>query len=275
MPTIPSLRTKLSSLLLQRRLVTFLPSCSFRSLYQGAFRRGSHILDHAYILQTLIAQAQSKSQRLFVCFLDLRKAYNSVISSLLFHRLHTLGLPLRFIALLSRLYSSAHACVRTSSGLLDLFHPTCGVRQGDPLSPDLFNLFLDPLAAHLLATPSLDPPFLGPTPIPLLLFADDTCLISLSASGLEASLDAAHAFVSPLFLTVRLLLWSSMTLLPVASLPTFSPIQALPYPLLLPIVILVSYSIADPPSLLVYPLSPLVAPVVFAAFAFIARSSAC
>lgn len=104
-------------------------------------------------MQTLIAQALSQSRRLFVCCLDLCNVNGYVFPSFFIPRPQTVGLPFDFIDLLSRLYSSPQACVRASSVLSPLFHPTCGVCQGNPPSLDLFNLllglFCSPLSRHI------------------------------------------------------------------------------------------------------------------------------
>ena len=59
-----------------------------------------------------------------------------------------------------------------------------GVKQGCPLSPTLFALYVDGLQKHFLGTADIDVPTLMGVMLPLLLYADDLILMSESASGL-------------------------------------------------------------------------------------------
>ena len=58
-----------------------------------------------------------------------------------------------------------------------------GVKQGCPLSPTLFGLYVDGLEKHLLATAGIDAPELMRSLVPLLLYADDLILMSTSQEG--------------------------------------------------------------------------------------------
>ena len=79
-----------------------------------------------------------------------------------------------------------------------------GVKQGCPLSPTLFGLFVDGLEKHLLNTPGIDAPELIDTPIPLMLYADDLILMSTTEAGLQRQLDALSSFCAERQLTVNL-----------------------------------------------------------------------
>ena len=79
-----------------------------------------------------------------------------------------------------------------------------GVKQGCPLSPTLFGLYVDGLEKHLLETADIDAPTLMGVMVPLLLYADDLILMSESASGLQKQLDALASFCEQHQLTVNL-----------------------------------------------------------------------
>ena len=79
-----------------------------------------------------------------------------------------------------------------------------GVKQGCPLSPTLFGLYVDGLEKHLLETADIDAPTLMGVMVPLLLYADDLILMSESASGLQKQLDALASFCEELQVTVNL-----------------------------------------------------------------------
>jgi hypothetical protein len=76
-----------------------------------------------------------------------------------------------------REYAHIRACVKTPEGLTAIFQSEMGVKQGCPLSPTLFGLFLDPLE-ELLLQGNVDAPFIGDQAVPAQFFADDSQLIS-------------------------------------------------------------------------------------------------
>lgn len=91
----------------------------------------------------------------------------------------------RILDIIKSLYAHDSAAVRTSQGLSAIFRCLMGVKQGCPLSPTLFGLFVDGLEKHLLNTPGIDAPELIDTLIPLLLYADDLILMSTTEAELQ------------------------------------------------------------------------------------------
>lgn len=73
------------------------------------------------------------------------------------------------------------------------FHPTCGVRQGDPLSPLLFNLVLDCLIRQINNTPigiNIDGLKLS-----ISAYADDLILFASTKQGLQMNVDRASSIL--------------------------------------------------------------------------------
>ena len=96
-------------------------------------------------------------------------------------------------------------CVRLAGDLGTPFPADMGVKQGDPLSPLLFGLFIDRcerfLASHCPSVGSnITPELLAR----VLLYADDLVLLSQDASGLQALLDTLHTFCKANHLTVNI-----------------------------------------------------------------------
>ena len=83
-----------------------------------------------------------------------------------------------------------------------MFPCSKGVKQGDTLSPLLFNLYINDLPDALANTP--DPPLLNDTLVRILLYADDALLLSLSKEGLQSSLDKLSEYCKKWKLEVNL-----------------------------------------------------------------------
>ena len=116
--------------------------------------------------------------------------------------------PLLMARLLSKLHNAITGlCVFKKVppvGLSEIFRCLMGVKQGCPLSPTLFGLYVDGLEKHLLETAGIDAPQLIDTLVPLLLYADDLILMSTSKEGLQRQLDALATFCEQRQLTVNL-----------------------------------------------------------------------
>ena len=79
---------------------------------------------------------------LFLCFIDLKKAYNSVDRTLLWQALARFGTPPQIIEVIHQFYDGMRACVRSDDGRCsEWFEVAQELRQGCVLSPLLFNVF--------------------------------------------------------------------------------------------------------------------------------------
>ena len=90
------------------------------------------------------------------------------------------------------MYQNTTACVKLPLGLTDTFNINLGIRQGDCLSPILFNLFINDISS--IFTNDCNPVALGQCNVNYLLFADDLLMLSESASGLQHSLNNLDSY---------------------------------------------------------------------------------
>ena len=107
------------------------------------------------------------------------------------------------VEVIQAMYDGDTACVRTPEGLTTSFRCNIGVKQGCPLSPNLFGLYLDELEKILLEVPNNEAPTIAGIQVPLLLYADDLTLLSSSQRSLQNLLDRLHAFCEDRGLTVN------------------------------------------------------------------------
>jgi hypothetical protein len=135
---------------------------TIRAKGQAGFRRDHRTTDHIFTLEACRLQATIRGRRLYTCFVDFAKAFDSVSRSLLFSRLSAVGLPLRLISAVESYYAATQCRVRADGKFSPYFPYTIGVKQGCPLSPTLFGVFIDFfedfIAARLTAAPADNPP---------------------------------------------------------------------------------------------------------------------
>jgi hypothetical protein len=100
--------------------------------------------------------------------------------------LEGLGISGRILECLRSMYRQDQAYLHhPEEGLTPTFLCRIRVKQGCPLSPFLFSLFIDGLEKRLNALEGDAPPMLGQLAVHLLLNADDLALMSHIPSGLQ------------------------------------------------------------------------------------------
>lgn len=94
--------------------------------------------------------AKRSSKPFFAVSLDLRKAFDSVSHAAIFAALDARGVPARTQEVIREMYTNA-STTYWSGGITDDIRVRVnrGIKQGDPLSPFLFNCVLDPLLEQL------------------------------------------------------------------------------------------------------------------------------
>jgi hypothetical protein len=146
------------------------------------------------VLNTVLDAAIDQGQKLHACFVDFQKAFDSVPRPKLWTRLAELGMHGPALAAVRAMYNNVQCAVRSSNGLSKPFPSLLGVKQGCPLSPLLFGLFIDPLESHLRRIAVQDQPVLSGQAVPCLMFADDVVLLALTVTGMQLLLQALECF---------------------------------------------------------------------------------
>jgi hypothetical protein len=143
--------------------------------------------------------------KLYLCAVDFEKAFDSVDRKLLWDALQHAGIGGTMLRAIQAMYADVPVCVNTAEGLSGCFQSVLGVKQGCPLSPLLFGIFLDDFEKYLLsnAAEAATLPSLAGCTVPPLLFADDMFLIALTPAGLNTQLEALQAYCDSKKLTVN------------------------------------------------------------------------
>jgi hypothetical protein len=175
---------KMFSLILNQRLVNYLNVNDIYSDYQFGFRQNRQTSDNIFILNEVMRKYRTEGKKLYVCFIYFRKAFDKVDRTALMLKLLNVGIGGTFYQSIKSMYSKNLVSVKVDSGRTAYFECTQGVRQGDGLSPTLFNVFVNDLVPILLNT-ECEPAMYGNVPMGCLLYADDLIIISESQNGFE------------------------------------------------------------------------------------------
>ena len=160
---------------------------------QTGFKKGHRTADHIFVLKTIIDKiVRNDKQKLFVAFIDFRKAYDRVNRTLLFLKLQRIGLKGLFYRNIKNLSSVVSYLVKCHGGHLEAIHSKYGLKQGRVLSPILFNLYIDDIKE--IFDSSCDPVCILKKPLSHFLYADDLALISTTQSGLNNCLAKLEKF---------------------------------------------------------------------------------
>lgn len=153
---------------------------------QAGFRRTYSTIDHIFTLTQLIEKFSEYGKKLYVAFIDYCKAFDSIKHEPLWLALQTQGVENRYIEILKEIYKNSKAVVKLE-GKGEPFDIRRGVKQGDPISPNLFTALLEYIFRQLdweNKGINLNGEYLSN-----LRFADDIVLISENHKDLEYMLN--------------------------------------------------------------------------------------
>ena len=191
---------KLFTLCINVRLTKFVTDRNIIGEEQAAFREGYSTMDHAFVLNELINIYLHKNKRLYICFIDYQKAFDTINRSALWGKIVENGINGKLLRVIYNMYESAKSCVKQQTMISGLFACNMGVRQGENLSPLLFALFLNDFEISLsskyngLTTLRELSRILGSDieffiNMYTLLYADDTVVMAESPEQLQLALD--------------------------------------------------------------------------------------
>ena len=201
--SIFSCLAKLFNTVLNNRLEDFLEKHEVIDKKQIGFKKKSRASDHMFILRCMIDKYTQKQSKLYACFIDFKKAFDKVNHSYLMYKLIRSGIRGNFFSLLQDMYvtKGIQSCVKSNNMLSDHFTCSVGVRQGDPLSPNLFKIFVNDISQYIDV--SSKPLELNGMSVNYLLYADDIVLLAKDETELQKSVKGIESFCRDWGLTVN------------------------------------------------------------------------
>ena len=175
--------------ILNNRLVRYCNLLDIIVEEQNGFRKGRSCQEHIFSITTIIQCRIQEKKSSFAAFIDLEKAFDRVDRILLLYKLLCYyNVDGKFYHILKTLYSNHWSCVKINDSYTDWFTVSSGVRQGDILSPTLFSIFINDLAAKVK---SLNKGIkFGNDKISILLYADDMVFLAEKEKDLQDMISA-------------------------------------------------------------------------------------
>lgn len=183
---------KIFSKVIIKRIASALEERKFFIRHQAGFRAKEECIAQVIALRTLIQLRAGQGLPTYACFIDLKKAYDTVPIEALLAKLRFAGVSGLCLQWLTFLYHNSSASARAGFQVSSRFPIHRGVRQGCPMSPTLFNIFINDILTGCQASGAT----YRDTLLSGLLFADDLVLVANSPADLQTSLDAVSTWAT-------------------------------------------------------------------------------
>ena len=184
---------KLLSGVLAHRLKKVLPKIIGNE--QKGFLKNRYIGENIRTVYDLMEYLETSNKNGMLLLLDFEKAFDSIEWDYLNKVLGVYGFGPQFIKWFNVLYKNVSSCVLNNGHFSEFFQLGRSCRQGDPLSPYLFILAIEPLAVEFKNNNKIGGIKCGEKTIKVGLYADDTFLmLDGSESSLRESISVLNSF---------------------------------------------------------------------------------
>ena len=143
--------SRLYASILAQRLVQYTEQQDLRSPTQAGYRLEHSTIHQTFVLQHVIDKHRRLKPPQYLCFVDLKSAYDRVQWQMLWGLLRRLGEQGTMLGAIQSLYDGCLLSIRVTGVTEDIQTPSMGLWQGCPLSATLFGLFIDGLHHYLEA----------------------------------------------------------------------------------------------------------------------------
>ena len=196
---------KLYSYIINKRLVKWVEEEDILGEIQAGFRKDHSTIDHIFTLFAMIHKYLLKNKKLYVAFIDFRKAFDLIAHCKLWPILVKTGINGKMLQTIQSMYRVVKARIRCDCKVSEAFYCQKGLKQGEITSPLLFSVFINELARNIIKEgkhgiqlfPDLIELF-------ILLFADDIVLLSDTIVGLQNQLNVLGVQATKLDLHVNI-----------------------------------------------------------------------
>jgi len=147
-------------------------------------------VDHIFCIRQILKKKWEYKEEVHQLFIDFKKAYVSVRREVLYKILIEFYIPRKLVILVKMSLIETYSRVRVGKNVSDRFHNRNGLKQGDALSPMLFNFDLEYAITRVQV--NRDGLKLNGTH-QLLAYADDVNILAGSIHNLKENAEALVA----------------------------------------------------------------------------------
>ena len=214
---VGALMAKLYAAGLERRVSDHAEAAGKHAEGQFGFRRGRSTEQAVLALRTAVECSRQQRQRgssqrrnqLWACFVDFKQAYDRVPRAQLWAQLELMGYGGDWLQAVQAIYADVPMSIAVPGLEGSIVHSTQGLKQGCPLSPTLFSLYIADFEQRVMGAARhgapLDLPVLAARLLPPLLYADDMVLLATSPAGLQQQLSVLEQYCDERGLTVNVM----------------------------------------------------------------------
>ena len=208
--TLLSCFGKLFTAIINNRLTKYADQHELISSCQAGFRKGFSTIENLFVINSLTDILKAKSRKLYCAYIDFKQAFDKIWRQGLWAKMMQYDINGKCNKIIKKLYENIKSKITTNKGSTAYFPCNTGVRQGENLSPFLFNLYLNDLEAYLhqnkvpgiTCETDSDDLYIY-LKIFILLYADDTVILSESRTDLQLALNVFGQYCAEWKLTVN------------------------------------------------------------------------
>ena len=182
---------KLFEILLWQRIKNWWKDEHVISDLQGACRSGFSCIHTAFNLRETLAASMEVSNKCFVAFFDVAKAFDTVWIDGLFKQIFDIGIRGRTWRILYRGYFDFKCCVKLKGTFSEWYSLQLGIHQGGFMSLMKYTIFINSLLIKL-KNENIFCKIVGIPSTPL-GYADDVATACLTKTRLDRAMDIVYA----------------------------------------------------------------------------------
>jgi hypothetical protein len=120
--------SKLYATVIHRKLSSDLEQRHLGARGHAGFRPAHQTIDHIFTLHVVMEEAQHHSSKVYYCFVDFQKAFDSIPREALLQRLKDIGISVTLLTAIMHLYESVLGRLHTTHGMSNFILSTIGVK---------------------------------------------------------------------------------------------------------------------------------------------------